>query len=84
MSNIDSEFIVHPPPESFDPAEPLLDQSDGQHNICQNIQCGTVTIDIFAKLKFEESVRQKTRLRITCSSVQSLLTTANSLIGRDL
>ena len=50
------EFEIHPPPERFNSAEPLLDPSDEPHEICQNIQPGTTTVDYFS---YKEEVRLK-------------------------
>ena len=57
MPEMSPRFIIHPPPERFNSTKPMLDSSDEPHEICQNIQPGTTTIDIFADIKFQEKVR---------------------------
>ena len=57
MLEMTPRFIIHPPPERFNSAKPLLDPSDEPHEICQNIQPGATTIDIFGYVKFQEKVR---------------------------
>ena len=49
-------FIERPPPKSFDADIPLLTEVKGPQDTCQNIQSGTIAIDIM-KVKFRENVR---------------------------
>ena len=56
-------FIIHPSPEKFNAAEPLLNPRGGPHNTCQNIQPGSVTINAFTDIIFSEKVSFEIGLR---------------------
>ncbi len=55
------EVIVHHPRERFNSAKPLLDPRDEPHDICQNIEPGTTTTDIYNDLAMPSYIQLQTR-----------------------